>query len=149
MMMKAFKNKLSVLGILVMLILNLPLVPLFVMILRIPMRILMPLITLICIVGTYSLGNEWTDVWIMLIMGGFGFLMRMFDFEAPPLVLGMVFGPLLEVSFGQSLIMFHNDIWGFWSRPISGAFMGLAVLVPIISGLVWLYWRRAGKGEGI
>lgn len=135
------------LGNLVMLVLNLPLVPLFVMILRIPMRVLMPLITLLCIVGTYSLANQWIDVWIMLIMGGLGFLMRMFDFEAPPLVLGMVFGPLLEVSFGQSLIMFHNDIWGFWSRPISGVFLGLAILVPIISGLVGLYWRRAHKGD--
>ena len=131
------------LGNFVMLILNLPLVPLFVMILRIPMNVLMPLITLICIIGTYSLSNQLIDVWIMLAMGVFGFLMRLFDFQAPPLVLGMVFGPLLEVSLGQSLIMFHNNIWGFWGRPISGVFLGLAVLAPVISELVRFYWWRA------
>ncbi len=130
------------LGNLVMLILNLPLVPLFVMILRIPMRILVPLITLICIIGTYSLANQWVDVWIMLLMGVFGFLMRVFDFEAPPLVLGMVFGPLLEGSFQQSLVMFNNNVWGFWARPISGLFLGLAIVIPIVGGLIKLYWRR-------
>jgi putative tricarboxylic transport membrane protein len=134
------------LGNVVMLILNLPLVPLFVAILRIPMRVLVPLITLMCIVGTYSLANQWVDVWIMLATGAFGLLMRVFDFEAPPLVLGMVFGPLLEVSFGQSLVMFNNNLMGFWARPLSGIFLGLAILIPVVSGLVKLYWRRSDKG---
>ncbi len=142
------------LGNLVMLILNLPLLPLFALILRIPMKILMPLVSLICIIGTYSLSNELMDVWIMLIMGMIGFAMRLFAFQAPPLILGMVFGPLMEKSFGQSTIMFQDHLLRFLGRPVTCMFFGIALLVLGINVFLNLCRYRSrsatplAKGEG-
>jgi len=127
------------LGNIVLLCLNLPLVGLFSLVLRIPMWILMSVVTLICTVGTYSIDNQLLDVWVMLAFGIIGFLMRRFDYQAPPFVLGMVFGPLLEHSFIQSVRLFHGNILGFWQRPISGTILTIPFLALIIIGLIkWL-----------
>lgn len=141
------------LGNVVLLCLNFPLVGVFAMILRIPMWILMSVVTLICIVGTYSLGNELSDVWIMLIFGVIGVLMRRFDFDPAPLVLGMVFGPLMERSLTQSLILFDGNIFGFWERPVSAVILnvGLAfVAIGVVIGLrrrLKLAGRRSGDAS--
>jgi putative tricarboxylic transport membrane protein len=124
------------LGNVVLLLLNLPLVSLFAMVLRIPMWILMAVVTLMCIVGTYSLDSEILDVWFMLVFGVVGFFLRRFKFESAPLVLGMVFGPLMERSLSQALILFNGDISGFWKRPISGTILKTALLAFLIVTLV-------------
>jgi len=130
------------LGNFVLLIMNLPLIPLFTWVLRTPMWLLMAVVTLMCIIGTYAIGNEILDIWVMLGFGVVGLLMRWFDYQAAPLVLGMVFGPLMERSLLQSLIIFQGNPWRFFERPISGALFILAILGFFIYGLVKLYYRR-------
>lgn len=123
------------LGNLVLLCFNLPLVGIFSLVLRIPMWILMSVVTLMCVVGTYSLGNDLFDVWVMLGFGIIGYLMQRFDYEAPPLVLGMVFGPILENSLIQSMLLFNGNVLGFWGRSISGTILSLPLLALLIIAL--------------
>jgi putative tricarboxylic transport membrane protein len=115
-----------------LLVLNLPLIPLWVMVLRVPYYLLYPLILLFCLVGSYSIGNSTGDVIIMLIFGIVGYLMRKFRYDAPPLVLALVLGGELEASLRQSLMMSRGDFSIFVSRPISLGFLIVAALLLII-----------------
>jgi len=119
-----------------LLVLNLPLIPLWVMVLRIPYSLLYPLIILFCMIGAYSISNTTTDVIIMLIFGIVGYLMRKFRYDAPPLVLALVLGGELESSLRQSLMLSRGDFSIFVTRPITLGFLIVAVLlliVPIIT----------------
>ena len=119
-----------------LLVLNLPLIPVWVMVLRVPYYILYPLILLFCIIGSYSIANNTADVIIMLIFGVTGYLMRKFRYDAPPLVLALVLGHALESSFRRSLMLSRGDFSIFVTRPISLGFLIVAVLlliVPIIT----------------
>src|SRR4029079_6594613 len=119
-------------GNLMLLALNLPLVGLFVNVLLIPYAYLYPLIIMFCIIGVYEVNHSIVDVWIMLAMGVVGYLLRKFDFDPAPLVLGLVIAPTFEMSLRQSLIM-SNGAWTiFFQRPIAG---GLLVICAILLGL--------------
>ena len=119
-------------GDLMLLALNLPLVSVFVSVLRIPYAYLYPLIIMFCIVGVYEVSHSIIDVWIMLIMGVIGYALRKFSFDPAPLVLGLVIAPLFEQSLRQSLIMSNGDYLIFLSRPIS---LGLIIVCAILLGL--------------
>ena len=108
-------------GNLMLLALNLPLVGLFVNLLRIPYCYLYPLIIMFCIIGVYGVNNSIVDVWIMLIMGAVGYLLRKLDFDPAPLVLGLVIAPTFELSLRQSLVMSSGDWMIFLQRPIAAA----------------------------
>src|SRR5882757_222366 len=110
-------------GNLMLLALNLPLVGMFVNVLRIPYAYLYPLIIMFCIVGVYEVSHSIVDVWIMLIMGVFGYALRKFSFDPAPLVLGLVIAPLFEQSLRQSLIMSNGNYFIFFSRPIALALL--------------------------
>ena len=111
-------------GNLMLLALNLPLVGMFVNVLRIPYAYLYPLIIMFCIIGVYEVNHSIVDVWIMLVMGVVGYLLRKFDFDPAPLVLGLVIAPTFEMSLRQSLIM-SNGAWTiFFGRPIAGVLAG-------------------------
>jgi putative tricarboxylic transport membrane protein len=112
-------------GNLMLLALNLPLVSLFVTVLRIPYAYLYPLIIMFCMIGVYEVNNSIVDVWIMLIMGVLGYALRKFDFDPAPLVLGLVIAPILEQSLRQSLIMSNGNYLIFFHRPIS---LGLLIV---------------------
>ncbi|MFN3657493.1 MAG: tripartite tricarboxylate transporter permease [Pseudolabrys sp.] len=119
-------------GNLMLLALNLPLVSLFVSVLRIPYAYLYPLIIMFCIVGVYEVNHSIVDVWIMLIMGVIGYALRKFNFDPAPLVLGLVIAPIFEQSLRQSLIMSNGDYLIFFSRPIS---LGLLVICGVLLAL--------------
>ena len=134
-------------GNLMLLALNLPLVGLFVSILRIPYAYLYPLIIMFCIVGVYLVNNSVVDVWIMLIMGGFGYLLRKFDFDPAPLVLGLVIAPIFELSLRQSLVMSNGNWQIFFSsqRPIAAALFaicGVLLVLSAASALSRRDWRQ-------
>ncbi len=116
-------------GNLVLLILNLPMVGLFVNLLRIPYAYLYPCILAFCIVGCYSVSNSVTDVWIMLVMGGIGYGLRKFGFDLAPVALGLVLGPMLELSLRQSLAMSGGTYSIFLERPIAVTMFVLALLL--------------------
>ena len=115
-----------------LLVLNLPLIPLWVMVLRVPYYLLYPLIILFCLVGSYSIGNNVGDVMIMLIMGIVGYLMRKFHYDAAPMVLGLVLGQGLETNLRQALMLSWGDFSIFVSRPLSLSFLILAALLLIV-----------------
>ena len=123
-------------GNVMLLILNLPLIPLWVQVLKIPYGILYPVILLFCLIGSYSLNNNIGDVIIMWFFGVFGFLMKKFQFEPAPLVLALVLGPMLEDNLRQSLIISQGNFSIFISRPLSVAFLVVsasALLFPLLS----------------
>jgi putative tricarboxylic transport membrane protein len=132
-------------GNLMLLALNLPLVGLFVSVLRIPYCYLYPLIIMFCILGVYEVNHSIVDVWIMLIMGVVGYGLRKFDFDPAPLVLGLVIAPILEMSLRQSLVM-SNGHWSiFFGRPVSAVLLAIcaALLVLAVGSAVRnADWRR-------
>jgi len=123
------------LGNVMLLILNLPLIPMWVQVLKIPYRILFPLIILFCIVGAYSLNNSTFDVVVMMVFGVLGYLFRKFEFEGAPLMLAFVLGPMFEINLRQSLLFSKGSFLIFFNRPISAVFIGIAILLLITSFL--------------
>ncbi len=120
-------------GNVVLLILNLPMVGIFVNLLRIPYGYLYPCVLAFCILGTYSVSNSMIDVWIMLAMGGVGYVLRKFDFDLAPVALGLVLAPMLELSLRQSLAMSAGDYGIFLERPIASTMFGLGALLFLFS----------------
>jgi putative tricarboxylic transport membrane protein len=129
-------------GNLMLLALNLPLVGLFVTVLRIPYAYLYPLIIMFCIVGVYEVSHSVVDVYIMLIMGVFGYALRKFAFDPAPLVLGLVIAPLFEQSLRQSLIMSNGDYLIFFSRPISLGLLIVSVIMLTLSAITFVLKRK-------
>jgi putative tricarboxylic transport membrane protein len=126
-------------GNFILLLLNLPFVPLFANILRIPKRILLPLVILFCITGMYTVNNSVFDIWMMLLFGGLGFIMRKWAYEGAPMLLALVLGPKLEVAFRQSLMISHGNFGIFIDRPVSVIFLlatGLFLIVPMARLLI-------------
>jgi len=115
-----------------LLVLNLPLIGLWVQVLKVPYYLLYPLILLFCLIGSYSIGNNSGDVILMLIFGIIGYLMKKFRYDGAPLILGLVLGPMLEESFRESLMLSRGDFSIFISRPVSVAFLVVAFLLLII-----------------
>jgi putative tricarboxylic transport membrane protein len=112
-----------------LLILNLPLIGIWVKILKIPYNILFPLILLFCFIGVYSINYNIYEILIMIGFGVFGYLMRKFDFEGGPFLMGMVLGRMMEVAFRQSLL--YGDPLIFFKRPISAAILGVSFFILI------------------
>ncbi len=117
-----------------LLILNLPLIPLWVRILKVPYYILFPMILIFCVIGSYSLSNSIPDVIIMVVFGVVGYLMRKFEYEGAPLIMALVLGQIFENSFRQSLIISKGSLAIFVNRPLSAVMLTVA-LVLIISPL--------------
>jgi putative tricarboxylic transport membrane protein len=118
-----------------LLILNLPLIPLWVQVLKVPYRILFPLILLFCIVGSYSLRNSVFDVILMFVFGAVGYLFRKFGYEAAPLLLAFVLGPMFESNLRQSLTLSKGSFSIFFTRPISAIALVIAMILLITSFL--------------
>jgi len=122
-------------GNVLLLVLNLPLVPLFAQILRLPYYVLYPFILGISIVGVYSVNGSIFDIWVMSLFGLLGYVMRKLDFPAAALVLGMVLGDILERALRQSLMMSQGDIMILFTRPISGTLLAIAALLLCLPAL--------------
>jgi putative tricarboxylic transport membrane protein len=129
------------LGNLMLLVLNLPLIGLWVKLLQVPYPLLAPLVLVFVLVGAYSVNNNPTDIGITVIFGVLGYLMRKFGFEPAPLVLAMILGPQLEASLRRSLIFSRGDLLVFFERPIAATLMALALLM-VLSPLIRAVLRR-------
>jgi len=116
-------------GNVMLLILNLPLIGLWVKILKVPYHFLFSLIVLFCIIGSYVTNNNPYDVVIMVIFGFIGYAMKKFDFEAAPLVLALVLGPMMENAFRRSLVISDGNLWVFFKRPLSAIFIVIALFI--------------------
>ena len=127
-------------GNVMLLALNLPLIGMWVKILKVPYAILFPLILLFCLIGVYSVNNSVLDIYLMILFGVVGYLMRKFDFEPAPMALAYVLSPLLETSLRQSLNISGGSFVIFFSRPIS-----LVCMVFVIGLLVFQITSYAQK----
>lgn len=119
-------------GNLILIVMNLPMVPLFAYTLRLPYSILYPAILLICVVGVYTLNNHIFDVYAMLILGIAGYFMKKYDIPGAPMVIGLILGPILEQNLYRALSLAHGDITVFVTRPISAVLLGIAAVMSIV-----------------
>jgi putative tricarboxylic transport membrane protein len=120
-------------GNVLLLVLNLPLIGLWVKLLKVPYRILFPLILFFCVIGSYSISSSKVDVLAMILFGILGYLFRKFGYEPAPLVMAFILGPMMENSLRQSLLMSGGDFSIFFRRSISASSMIIALLILLSS----------------
>lgn len=129
-------------GNVMLLVLNLPLIPLWVQILKIPYKFLFSFIMVIILIGSYTLNNSLTEVFITIFFGFIGYLCRKFEFDVPPLVLALVLGPLIETALRRSLLLSGGSPMIFVTRPISCVFIMIALLLLLSSIIPWLKKKK-------
>jgi len=139
------------LGNIMLLALNLPLIWVWVKLLRIPYAILFPFVILFCLVGVYSLNNSSSEIAIMIIFGFVGYFMNKFGYDPAVLVLAMVLGPMMENAFRQSLLGYQRGFSIFFERPISLGFLVVAIFLliyPTLRRKEKVTLSGASTGEG-
>jgi putative tricarboxylic transport membrane protein len=114
------------LGNVMLLVLNLPLVGAFARISTIRPQILLPIISVICLVGVYSVRNAFFDVWVMIAAGVMGFFLRRWGYPIAPFIIGVVLGPTTENSLRQTLLMFKGDLTLFAERSLAMSLLAFA-----------------------
>ena len=130
-------------GNVVLLILNLPLVPLFAMMLRVPYAILYPFILILCTTGVYSLDGSMFEVYLMFFFGVIGYFVKKLDFPPAPIVLALILGPMVERALYQSLTISHGSFSILVTRPYSAVFLVMTCMVLMAPVLRW--WRQKKK----
>jgi putative tricarboxylic transport membrane protein len=129
-------------GNLMLIIINLPLVGIWVRLLRVPYRLLFPSIVIFCAIGIYSLNNAPVDVILAGAFGLVGYWLIKHDFEPAPLLLGMVLGPLMEENLRRALLISRGDVTVFFTRPLSAYLLQIAIFLLVIALLPNIRKRR-------
>jgi putative tricarboxylic transport membrane protein len=114
----------------------------FVNILRVPYRLLYPAILVFCVLGVYAVNGSVVDVGIMTLMGALGYLLRKFDFETAPVVLGLILAPLIEMSLRQSLSMSSGSYWVFLERPVALVLLIVGLALLLLSAAPFLMKKK-------
>jgi TctA family transporter len=122
-------------GNLMLVVLNLPMIGIWVKLLKVPYRLLYPAILVFCCIGTYSLNNNVFDVLMTVVFGVLGWIFVELECEPAPLLLGFVLGPLMEENLRRALLLSRGDPTVFVTRPISATLLALAVLLLLIVAL--------------
>jgi putative tricarboxylic transport membrane protein len=130
-------------GNIMLLVLNLPLIPMWVQVLKIPYSYLFSFVLLFVCIGAYSLSNNVIDIYVSIAFGVVGYFLKKFGYEAAPFVLAFVLGPLLETALRRSLILSDGSFMIFVTRPLSAVFL---VIVFLIIVLPMVMKKRLGKG---
>src|ERR1700737_622842 len=129
-------------GNLMLIVINLPLVGLWVTLLRVPYRLMFPSIVIFCCIGIYSINNSPTDVLISAIFGVIGFWLVKHDFEPAPMLLGFVLGPLMEENLRRAMLIAPGGATVFFTRPISAVLLTTAIILLVIAALPKIRRRR-------
>ena len=129
-----------VFGNIFLLVLNIPLIGIWVRLLRVPHYYLYPTVIVLICVGVYSISNSLTDVWATLIFGAIGYGLRLFRFEPAPLLIGFVLGPMMEEYFRRAMLLSRGDATVFLTRPGSAALLAGAVLLLATTLFPWRQW---------
>ena len=137
------------LGNAMLLVLNLPLIPIWIKVLKIPYSILFPLILIFCLIGVYSLNFSQVEIGLMIGFGVLGYLMRKFKFEMAPLILALVLGPMMESNLRLSLLINQGDASVFLTKPISATFMAVSALLIMSTMIPSIRNRRSKLKEKI
>ena len=131
-------------GNVMLLVLNLPMVGLFVNVLRVPYGYLYPAIIVFCVLGVYAVNGSVLDVWIAAAMGVLGWILRKLDFETAPIVLGAILAPMVEMSLRQSLAMSDGHYAIFLTRPIAAGLLAAGVLLLLLGLRSWIPFADKG-----
>jgi putative tricarboxylic transport membrane protein len=129
-------------GNLMLVVINLPLVGLWVRLLRVPYRMLFPMIIIFCSIGVYSLNNAPFDVVLTGIFGLVGYWLAKHDFEPAPMLLGFVLGPLMEENLRRAMLIARGDPSTFLTRPISAGLLLVALLLLVVAVLTMIRQKR-------
>ena len=129
-------------GNVILVILNLPMIGLWVRLLKVPYGYLFPAILVFCCIGTYTLNNSGFNVLLMALFGVLGYVLRKLECEPAPLMLGFVLGPMLEENLGRALLLSGGDPTVFATRPISGSLLAAAGLLLVLMVLPAVRRRR-------
>jgi putative tricarboxylic transport membrane protein len=130
-------------GMVILLIINLPLIPYFARVLWVPRPLLLPSVILFSLIGIYGVGFSVFDLFLMILFGLAGVVMKYIGLPPGPLILAFIIGPLLENSFGQSLVISQGGLWIFYDTNISKIFLGLIALV--ILRILWKTFKPDEK----
>jgi putative tricarboxylic transport membrane protein len=122
--------------------------PLFVYVLRIPKLYLIPVILILCTIGTFALQASVFDLMVMLAFGLIGIMFRAANIPLAPVVIGMILGPILENNFRRALLISRDGYWIFLDRPVSAVLVGVNVLL-ILGALVLLYRKKTGSSANL
>ncbi|MFT4191825.1 MAG: tripartite tricarboxylate transporter permease [Comamonas sp.] len=138
-------------GNVILMILNVPMIGVWVKMLRVPYKYMFPSAMFFIAVGVYSTQNSLFHIWEVLAFGVIGMVLMMLDFSVAPIMLGFVLGPMVEENFRRALLLSRGDLSVFVTRPISAAFVGLSAL--LLLAVTWSAWRgaarkRAARGAG-
>jgi TctA family transporter len=130
-------------GNLMLLVLNLPLIGLWVRLVRIPYHLLYPAILVFCAIGVYSLSNSVFDIYVMLAFGIIGYVLSKLGCEPAPLVLGMLLGPMLEEYLQRAMLLARGNAMVFATRPISASLLTISLVVLVVAALPLIRRKRA------
>lgn len=131
-------------GNVLLVVLNMPLIGIWVRLLKVPYKILMPLVITISAVGVFATDNNLFDMWIMAVFGVIGYIMKKLGYPPAPAVLALVLGPMVEMSLRQSLTISHGSLSIFFTRPISAA-LTIFALISLFAPLFRIFWIRFRK----
>jgi putative tricarboxylic transport membrane protein len=136
-------------GNVILLILNLPLIPLWVRFLKIPYTILMTIVLAVMMVGAYTVSNTVFDIFVMLLFGVVGYVLRKLDFPLAPIVLTLIMGPPMEKSLRRSLEMSQGDFSILLASPISASLLAVSALILIWPAIAfaWRRWQSHADGR--
>jgi putative tricarboxylic transport membrane protein len=123
-------------GNVMLLVLNLPLIALWVKMLKIPEPLLYGGILMFATIGTYGISQSYVDLVLLYLIGFAGFLMRRFDFPTAPVIIGMILGPLAEQNFRQAMTISQGDMSVLFTRPLSATLLALAILA-LVGPQIW------------
>ncbi len=129
-----------IIGNIMLVVLNIPLIGLWISLLRIPYNVLFPAILVFICLGVYSVNNNNFDVYMVAFIGLVGYIMMLLRFEAAPLLLGFILGPLMEENLRRALLLSRGDPMVFVERPISASLLAIGVLL-----LLWSFWSAMRK----
>jgi putative tricarboxylic transport membrane protein len=128
------------------LLINIGFIPMIIWVLKLPFTILAPIIFVLCLIGGYAPTQDMHDVWLMLIFGIFGYLLRKLDYPLAPAVLAIVLGPLAEPALRQSLLISSGSLDIFFTRTYSGPIMVTAIILLFLPALRPIMRRIRKKG---
>jgi putative tricarboxylic transport membrane protein len=129
-------------GNLMLIVINLPLVGLWVRLLRVPYRHLFPMIVVFCCIGIYSVNNAPFDVSMTALFGVVGYWMSKHDFEPAPMILGYVLGPLMEENLRRAMLIARGDATVFMTRPISAVLLVISAILLVLAVLPAIRGKR-------
>ncbi|MDO6457857.1 tripartite tricarboxylate transporter permease [Celeribacter halophilus] len=134
-------------GNVILLVLNIPMIGLWVRLLQIPYKYMYPTIIVLICMGVYSVNNNVFDIWLTLIFGWAGYLMRLFRFEPAPLLIGFVLGPMMEEQLRRAMLLSRGDATVFITRPISGTLIAITLALLVYTFVSALKARRRNRGQ--